>query len=243
MATKRGIQYIPAIDGLRALAVIAVMFYHLGFSWIPGGFLGVDLFFVISGFVITSALVSRLRTRGSIEAGHFYLARIRRLLPALAVMLTVVLLASMLFGAIGALGITARTGGAAALINANTYLWLFDVGGYFDTTSDLNPLLHTWSLSVEEQFYLVWPLLVLVVAVLIVSRAALPPPPGTSLLRFDHPLAYPPFQYEGHTPRERTVLRATDLSIRLIRLAAPATVPDHPPPDLLYRNADRPTGR
>ena len=74
-------------------------------------------------------------------------------------------------------------------------------------------------------------------------RAALPPPPGTTLLRFDHPLAYPPFQYEGHTPRERALLRTTDLSMRLIRLAAPATVPDHPPPDLRYRDADRPTGR
>lgn len=79
--------------------------------------------------------------------------------------------------------------------------------------------------------------------VLYPARAALPPPAGTTLLRFDHPLAYPPFQYEGHTPRERALLRTTDLSICLIRLAAPATVPDHPPPDLLYRDADRPTGR
>ena len=75
------------------------------------------------------------------------------------------------------------------------------------------------------------------------ARTALPPPASTTRLHFDHPLAYPPFHYEGHTPRERTLLRATDLSICLIRLAAPATVPDHPPPDLLYRNADRPTGR
>ena len=84
--------------------------------------------------------------------GRFYLARIRRLLPALAVMLTVVLIASMALGAIGALGITARTGAAASLINANNYLAVFDVGGYFDAASALNPLLHTWSLSVEEQF-------------------------------------------------------------------------------------------
>lgn len=74
-------------------------------------------------------------------------------------------------------------------------------------------------------------------------RATLPPPAGTTLLRFDHPLAYPPFQYEGHTPRERALLRSTDLSQRLVRLAAPATVPDHPPPALLYQTADRPTGR
>jgi peptidoglycan/LPS O-acetylase OafA/YrhL len=83
MATKRGIQYIPAIDGLRALAVIAVMFYHLGFSWIPGGFLGVDLFFVISGYVITRLLLDSIEQSGGLDLRGFYLARARRLLPAL----------------------------------------------------------------------------------------------------------------------------------------------------------------
>ena len=83
MATKRGIQYIPAIDGLRALAVIAVMFYHLGFSWIPGGFLGVDLFFVISGYVITRLLLDSIAQSGGLDLRGFYLARARRLLPAL----------------------------------------------------------------------------------------------------------------------------------------------------------------
>lgn len=74
-------------------------------------------------------------------------------------------------------------------------------------------------------------------------RTAFPAPPGATLLRFEHPLSYEPFQYEGHTPRERTLLRETDIAMRLIRLAAPETVPDHPPPGLLYRNSDRPTGR
>jgi len=82
MAAKRGIQYIPAIDGLRALAVIAVMFYHLGFSWIPGGFLGVDLFFVISGYVITRMLLDSIAQSGGLDLRGFYLARLRRLLPA-----------------------------------------------------------------------------------------------------------------------------------------------------------------
>ena len=155
---RRG--YRLDVQGLRGLAVLVVVLLHAGLP-VPGGFTGVDIFFAISGFVITAALVKRLVTNGHMRMGAFYLARIRRLFPALAVMLTIVLLASMVFGAIGALGITARTGAAAALINANNYLLLFDVGGYFDATADLNPLMHTWSLSVEEQVYLVFPTLVL----------------------------------------------------------------------------------
>ena len=93
MAAKRSIQYIPAIDGLRALAVIAVMFYHLGFSWIPGGFLGVDLFFVISGYVITRMLLDSIAQSGGLDLRGFYLARLRRLLPALLFMLTTTVIA------------------------------------------------------------------------------------------------------------------------------------------------------
>ena len=83
MATSRGIQYIPAIDGLRAIAVIAVALYHLGITWIPGGFLGVDLFFVISGYVITRLLLDSIQERGGLDLRDFYMARIRRLLPPL----------------------------------------------------------------------------------------------------------------------------------------------------------------
>ena len=83
MSTPRGIRYIPAIDGLRAVAVIAVMLYHLGFNWIPGGFLGVDLFFVISGYVITRLLLDSIQRSGGLDLRAFYVARIRRLLPPL----------------------------------------------------------------------------------------------------------------------------------------------------------------
>jgi peptidoglycan/LPS O-acetylase OafA/YrhL len=89
VATKRGIQYIPAIDGLRAVAVIAVILYHLGVSWIPGGFLGVDLFFVISGYVITRLLLDSIQERGGLDLRDFYMARIRRLLPPLIFMIIV----------------------------------------------------------------------------------------------------------------------------------------------------------
>jgi peptidoglycan/LPS O-acetylase OafA/YrhL len=89
MSTSRGIRYIPAIDGLRAVAVIAVMLYHLGFDWIPGGFLGVDLFFVISGYVITRLLLDSIQRSGGLDLRAFYIARVRRLLPPLVFMIIV----------------------------------------------------------------------------------------------------------------------------------------------------------
>ncbi len=143
------------IQGLRALAVLAVVLYHSGLP-LPGGFAGVDVFFVISGFVITHAITRRL-SANRFRLRDFYLGRVRRLLPALAAMLVIVLALSAFIGTIGSMGSTARTGGAASLINANTYLMLFETTGYFDAAATLNPLLHTWSLSVEEQFYLVVP--------------------------------------------------------------------------------------
>lgn len=149
------------IQGLRAVAVLLVVAYHaeLGFS---GGFVGVDVFFVISGYVITRTLTAELDRHQRIRFGRFYLRRIRRLLPALAVMLTVVLLASGLLSSIGGQEATARTGAAAAVLNANTYLIRFGGdGGYFDIDANVNALLHTWSLSVEEQFYLVFPALLI----------------------------------------------------------------------------------
>lgn len=143
------------IQGLRAIAVLAVVVFHAGLP-LPGGFSGVDVFFVISGYVITSAITRRM-SHGRFRLRDFYQGRIRRLLPALATMLVLVMAASAVLGTIGSMGSTARTGGAAALVNANTYLMLFEKTGYFDAAATVNPLLHTWSLSVEEQFYLVVP--------------------------------------------------------------------------------------
>lgn len=161
MATKRGIQYIPAIDGLRAIAVLAVIFYHLGFSWIPGGFLGVDLFFVISGYVITRLLLDSIERSGGLDLRAFYLARIRRLLPALAFMLVTTALA---------VGIWAPDTIKRFLIDTPFALtgsmnwWL--VGRHLDYFESIGrpPLLqHTWSLAVEAQFYLIWPLMLLLI--------------------------------------------------------------------------------
>jgi peptidoglycan/LPS O-acetylase OafA/YrhL len=157
MATKRGIQYIPAIDGLRALAVIAVMFYHLGFSWIPGGFLGVDLFFVISGYVITRLLLDSIEQSGGLDLRGFYLARARRLLPAL--LFTVVTTTI-------AIGIWAPdtirrflTDIPFALTGTMNWWLVAREQDYFESIGRPPLLQHTWSLAVEAQFYLVWPLI------------------------------------------------------------------------------------
>ena len=148
------------VQGLRAVAVLAVVLFHAGIA-LPGGFVGVDVFFVVSGFVITRLLRHELETTGRIELRTFALRRIRRLLPPLAVLLAVVIPASLFLGPIDTQVIGLRTGVAASLFNANTYLSMIG-DGYFVTATELNPLLHTWSLSVEEQFYLALPATLLV---------------------------------------------------------------------------------
>ena len=157
MAANRGIQYIPAIDGLRAVAVIAVMFYHLGFTWIPGGFLGVDLFFVISGYVITRLLLDSIEQSGGLDLRGFYIARARRLLPALVFMLVSTTIA---------IGIWAPDAIKRLLIDTPFSLtgtmnwWLVARHqDYFESIGRPPLLQHTWSLAVEAQFYLVWPLI------------------------------------------------------------------------------------
>jgi peptidoglycan/LPS O-acetylase OafA/YrhL len=157
MAAKRSIQYIPAIDGLRALAVIAVMFYHLGFSWIPGGFLGVDLFFVISGYVITRLLLDSIAQSGGLDLRGFYIARARRLLPAL--LFTVITTAI-------AVGIWAPdtmkrfvTDLPFSLTGTMNWWLVARQQDYFESIGRPPLLQHTWSLAVEAQFYLIWPLI------------------------------------------------------------------------------------
>lgn len=148
----------PYIQGLRAIAVLAVMATHAALP-IPGGFTGVDMFFVISGFVITLGLCRQLDRTGTINLRTFYSRRIRRLLPALAVMVaTTCLIATALISPFGIQQVTAKSALAAVFGVAN--LVIADLSrGYFGTSAQLNPLLHTWSLSVEEQFYVAFPLL------------------------------------------------------------------------------------
>jgi peptidoglycan/LPS O-acetylase OafA/YrhL len=161
MATKRGIQYIPAIDGLRAVAVIAVMLYHLGITWIPGGFLGVDLFFVISGYVITRLLLDSIQQRGGLDLRDFYMARIRRLLPPLLFMLIVT---SIVVG-LWAPDTTKKflTDAPFSIFGGMNWWLVFNEQDYFESSGRPPLLQHTWSLAVEAQFYLIWPLILLLV--------------------------------------------------------------------------------
>ena len=157
MAANRGIQYIPAIDGLRALAVIAVMLYHLGFTWIPGGFLGVDLFFVISGYVITRLLLDSIEQSGGLELRGFYLARARRLLPALifTVATTTIAIGIWAPDAIKRL----LTDMPFSLTGTMNWWLVARHQDYFESIGRPPLLQHTWSLAVEAQFYLLWPLI------------------------------------------------------------------------------------
>ena len=161
MSTPRGIRYIPAIDGLRAVAVIAVMLYHLGFTWIPGGFLGVDLFFVISGYVITRLLLDSIQRSGGLDLRAFYKARIRRLFPPLVFMIFV----TIIYISIWAPETMRRfiSDSPFALLGGMNWWLVFRHTDYFDTISRPPLLQHTWSLGVEAQFYLIWPLILLLV--------------------------------------------------------------------------------
>lgn len=157
MATNRGIQYIPAIDGLRAVAVIAVMFYHLGFSWIPGGFLGVDLFFVISGYVITRLLLDSIAQSGGLDLRGFYIARARRLLPALIFMLVSTIIAIGIWAPDTIKRLITDT--PFSLSGTMNWWLVAHHQDYFESIGRPPLLQHTWSLAVEAQFYLAWPLI------------------------------------------------------------------------------------
>lgn len=150
--------YIPGIDGLRAIAVLAVLVYHADYlPWLPGGFTGVDMFFVISGFVISQSLSERTSTSFGDYVLTFYRRRLLRLLPALLVVLVVsFLLSAMLLPQVWLSEQNNRTGMAAFLGLSNLVL-AFNSDTYFSPSVDLNPYLHTWSLGVEEQFYLLFP--------------------------------------------------------------------------------------
>ena len=163
-------RYRPALDGLRALAVVAVLLYHAGVSWLPGGWLGVDAFFVLSGYLITTLLLVERERTGRIRLRAFWARRARRLLPALLVVVTTVLAGARWLLPPEELG-PLRTDALAALGYLANWRMLCRGDGYAALTAGPSPLQHTWSLGIEEQFYLVWPLLV--VAVLAYRRSPL----------------------------------------------------------------------
>jgi peptidoglycan/LPS O-acetylase OafA/YrhL len=152
----------PDVDGLRAVAVALVVLYHVGVPGVTAGFVGVDVFFVISGYLITSLLTVEAEQTGRISLAGFYARRVRRLFPALllVVLATMALGATFLLPVFGEQTNLAKSGIATALYLSNFYFWRY-TGNYFDGPAELEPLLHTWSLAVEEQFYLFWPLMVI----------------------------------------------------------------------------------
>lgn len=154
-----GLVHLPGLDGLRGLAVIAVLVYHAEVGVLPGGFLGVDLFFVLSGFLITGLLLSEQRRTGGLHLGAFWGRRFRRLLPAVLVFLLAVALASWLWADATTLADIRADALAGLAYVAN---WWFVVSGqsYAGSFSQPSPVTHLWSLSVEEQYYLLWPLVV-----------------------------------------------------------------------------------
>ena len=157
--TRPALGYIPAIDGMRALAVLAVMIYHLRPAFLPGGFLGVDVFFVISGFVVSGALPPD--GAGSLRQliGLFYARRAARILPALYVVVLATTLAAALFIPESWLsGVSTHTA-QGALRGYSNFVLANNEGDYFAPRTDYNPFTHTWSLGVEEQFYLLFPFL------------------------------------------------------------------------------------
>ena len=147
--------YRADVDGLRAVAIVLVMLFHAT-NRCPGGFVGVDVFFVISGFLITGLLLDEQR-RGGIRVGDFWLRRVRRLLPAAAAMVLAVLVAGFVLMVPKDYERLAKSAVAQQLLASNVFF--SGAAGYFDASAELDPLLHTWSLAVEEQFYLVYPLL------------------------------------------------------------------------------------
>jgi peptidoglycan/LPS O-acetylase OafA/YrhL len=189
-----GAEYRPEVDGLRAIAVVSVIIFHLNAAWLPGGFAGVDVFFVISGYLMTRII------RGDIESGRFSFARfwarrIRRIYPALLVVVVAVLMVQHYLGFRPDEAIVGRHAVAAIASYSNVYLWREDAN-YWGTDAEHLPFLHTWSLSIEEQFYLLLPLAMVVIA-RVSQRLWLPTAlacvagsmAGLWLLRAGHPAA------------------------------------------------------
>jgi len=212
------------IQGLRAIAVILVVAFHAGLP-IPGGFIGVDVFLVISGFVITSMLMRELQRSGTIRFRNFYSRRIKRLLPALAVVTTVVMGMSVFLGSsFGSQQTTAETGVGATLFSANIVIYN-DSTEYFSPEAATNPLLNTWTLSVEEQVYLVFPALLL--GSWVAGRLLLELPSGAA--------------WDRLSPSERR--RLTKQALRSGKVAATATASAAALPASSAASADPAGGR
>ncbi|MDX6333171.1 MAG: hypothetical protein QOG05_511 [Streptosporangiaceae bacterium] len=163
-------RYMPGLDGLRALAVLAVIAYHEQFGWAPGGLLGVGVFFTLSGYLITDLLLGQWARSGGLNLGDFWLRRARRLLPAVFVMLAVVTAWVTVVSPSRLASLRGAVGGAATY--SSNWYYIYTHNSYFARFAPPGPFDHLWSLAVEEQFYLVWPWLLLVGVYLLRGRRA-----------------------------------------------------------------------
>ena len=163
------ISYRPDIDGLRAIAVLLVVLFHININLIPGGYIGVDIFFVISGFLITK-IINKEILNDSFSIANFYVRRGRRIIPAFAstIIITSIFATAMLYPS--ELVDYARSAIASALFSANIYF--FTSLDYFSPSADEIPLLHLWSLGVEEQFYILFPIFLIIITKIRVSAVA-----------------------------------------------------------------------
>lgn len=167
---QRTIAYRPDIDGLRAIAVLVVVLFHVDIHVLEGGFLGVDVFFVISGFLISSILEKRISNK-ELSLKDFYFSRIRRLLPASFVVVAATFIAAIFIMTPDDFIAFSKTA-IGAIASVSNFVFYAE-SGYWDTASELKPLLHTWSLGVEEQFYLIWPLTLMAIFAWFKSRVAI----------------------------------------------------------------------
>ncbi|PDZ65504.1 acyltransferase family protein [Bacillus cereus] len=155
---KKNSRYMVGLDSLRGLAILGVILYHINFNWMPGGFLGVTVFFVLSGYLITDILAMEWKRNKRIDLKKFWLSRARRLLPGMLVMLVITLAWITIFHS--SLLEKMRGDSLAALFYVSNWWYIYHKLSYFDNFNQISPLNHFWSLAVEEQFYVVWPFII-----------------------------------------------------------------------------------
>ena len=230
--TRSGQRYMPGLDGLRAVAVLVVIAYHEQFSWAPGGLLGVGVFFTLSGYLITSLLLGQWVADGRLHLRDFWLARARRLLPALFVMLAVV--TAWVTIADRSRLASLRGSVAAAVTYSSNWYAIVQQQSYFARFAPAGPLDHLWSLAVEEQFYLVWPALLLLglfflrgrrtstVAWLALPTLALAAASAALMAAIYQPGPDPTRVYEGTDTRAAGLLIGAALAMFLVARRRPA---------------------
>ena len=159
--SSQNIKYRSDIDGIRAIAVLSVIFFHINANWLPGGFLGVDIFFVLSGYLITLLLIKEVHETQKIDILNFYKRRIKRIIPALIFVLIPSFIIGFLFFSPDDLLKFSESIAWSSFSAANFYFNSSIDTGYFAQSTNTLPLLHLWSLGVEELFYVIWPFILL----------------------------------------------------------------------------------